>query len=144
MISRAITLEYASEHCKRLFNITTSPDVQSINKLGGFNFSYPRLAIIDGVQDPWRAATPHASGLPDRKSTPSEPFMLIDWGVHHWDEFGLPEDAHVEGLPPPQVVQAHKAEIEIVKEWLKEWEEQHGSSNQELDLERDGATMGEL
>jgi hypothetical protein len=137
MISRAITLEYASIQCEKLFNITTPPDVESINKLGGFNFSYPRLAIIDGLQDPWRYATPHAGGLPDRKSTTSEPFLLIDWGVHHWDEYGLPEDVHVPGLPPPQVTQAHKAEIEFVKAWLKEWEEEKGSSSPELDQEEE-------
>lgn len=142
MISRAITLESASSHCKRLFNITTSPDVESINKLGGFNFSYPRLAILDGLQDPWRSATPHASGLPDRESTTSEPFMLIDWGVHHWDEFGLPEDVHVEGLPPPQVAEAHMAEIEFVKAWLADWKEENGISMlQSMDEEE---TMGEL
>ncbi|UKZ82957.1 hypothetical protein TrVFT333_010757 [Trichoderma virens FT-333] len=135
MISRAITLESASSHCERLFNITTSPDVESINKLGGFNFSYPRLAILDGLQDPWRSATPHATGLPDRKSTTSEPFMLIDWGVHHWDEFGLPEDKHIPGLPPPQVAQAHETEIEFVKAWLKEWEEENGSSSRQSDQE---------
>ncbi|KAH0489738.1 hypothetical protein TgHK011_010153 [Trichoderma gracile] len=142
MISRAITLESASSHCERLFNITTSPDVESINKLGGFNFSYPRLAIVDGLQDPWRSATPHASGLPDRESTTSEPFMLIDWGVHHWDEFGLPEDVHVEGLPPPQVAEAHMAEIEFVKAWLEGWKEGNGRSMlQSMDEEE---TMGEL
>ncbi|RFU81269.1 serine carboxypeptidase s28 [Trichoderma arundinaceum] len=139
MISRAITLESASSHCERLFNITTPPDIESINKLGGFNFSYPRLAILDGVQDPWRSATPHASGLPDRKSTTSEPFVLIDWGVHHWDEFGLPEDIHVAGLPPPQVAEAHKTEIEFVKAWLKEWEVENGSSDREEE-----ESMGEL
>lgn len=135
MISRAITLEYASIHCEKLFNITTPPNVQSINKLGGFNFSYPRVAILNGAQDPWRAATGHASGLPDRKSTTSEPFLLINWGVHHWDEYGLPEDVHVPGLPPPQVTQAHQAEVEFVKAWLKEWEEEKGSSSAGLDRE---------
>ncbi|KAL6825422.1 serine carboxypeptidase S28 domain-containing protein [Trichoderma sp. SZMC 28015] len=142
MISRAVTLKSASSHCEILFNITYSPDVESINKLGGFNFSYPRLAIIDGLQDPWRSATPHATGLPDRKSTISEPFMLIDWGVHHWDEFGLPEDTHVPGLPPPQVTEAHKAEIEFVQAWLKEWEEEKGSSSRQSDQEDE--TMEEL
>ncbi|KAL7941411.1 serine carboxypeptidase S28 domain-containing protein [Trichoderma barbatum] len=134
MISRTITLQSASSHCRILFNITTSPDIESINKLGGFNFSYPRLAILDGEQDPWRSATPHATGLPDRKSTISEPFMLIDWGVHHWDEFGLPEDMQIPGLPPPQVAQAHETEVEFVKAWLKEWEEQNESSSVEEEV----------
>lgn len=122
LISRTITLEFASSHCSRVFNITTPPNVDIINKWGGFNFSYPRVAIIDGEQDPWRAATPHADGLPKRKSTTSEPFILVNWGVHHWDEFGLPEDVSIPGLPPPQVIDVQHKEIEFVKAWLEEWE----------------------
>ncbi|POR36248.1 Putative serine protease EDA2 [Tolypocladium paradoxum] len=119
MVSRALTYDYATTGCRNLFNITARPDVDSINKLGGFNFSYPRLALIDGAQDPWRAATPHAVGLPDRESTTTEPFMLIDWGVHHWDENGLKAD--VEGLPPKQVVEAQQKEVGFVKAWLNEF-----------------------
>lgn len=135
MVSRALTYDYATIRCRKSFNITTPPDVDSINKLGGFNFSYPRLALVDGAQDPWRAATPHAIGLPDRESTTTEPFVLIDWGVHHWDENALRDE--VEGLPPRQVVEAQRQEVEFVKAWLKEFErEQKGGAVEE--------TMGEL
>lgn len=122
MVSRALTAEYSSYTCKSFFNITTRPDVEIINKHGGFNFSYPRVAIIDGKQDPWRSAGSHAIGLPGRKSTPSEPFELVDWGVHHWDENGLDPDSFQEpGLPPKQIVDIQRKEVDIVKGWLKEF-----------------------
>ncbi|PHH70748.1 hypothetical protein CDD82_6953 [Ophiocordyceps australis] len=125
LVSRALTYEYASVLCQRFFNITARPDVESINRHGGFEFSYPRLAIIDGAQDPWREATPHATGHNvGRGSSVTEPFLLIDWGVHHWDEYGLPlaERAQWEGLlPPPQVVGAQREEVRFVRAWLEEW-----------------------
>ncbi|KAG5930049.1 hypothetical protein E4U42_003210 [Claviceps africana] len=122
MASRAVDVEYASYDCKSSFNITARPNVNIINKHGGFNFSYPRVAFIDGKQDPWRAGGPHAIGLPGRVSTPSEPFELIDWGVHHWDESDLSDDAEREpGLPPKQIVDIHRKEVEIVRHWLEEF-----------------------
>ncbi|KAH7348573.1 putative serine protease K12H4.7 [Rhexocercosporidium sp. MPI-PUGE-AT-0058] len=93
LISRTSDLEYNSLVCKYAFNITTPPDVEAINKYGGFGISYPRLAIIDGEQDPWRPATPHASPFNttavNRTDTISEPFSMIAGAVHHWDENGL-------------------------------------------------------
>ncbi|KAG6008643.1 hypothetical protein E4U43_000114 [Claviceps pusilla] len=122
MISRAFSLEYSSYSCKLSFNITTPPDTNIINKHGGLNFSYPRVAFIDGKQDPWRAAGPHAMGLPTRESTPSEPFELVDWGVHHWDENSLSDDVEREpGLPPKQIVDIHHKEVQIVQHWLEEF-----------------------
>ncbi|KAG5975751.1 hypothetical protein E4U58_000091 [Claviceps cyperi] len=134
MISRALGLEYSSYGCKLAFNITTRPDVNIINKHGGFNFSYPRVALIDGKQDPWRAAGSHAMGLPGRESTVSEPFELIDWGVHHWDEFGLSEDDEEPGLPPPQILDIQLKEVEIVKDWLQEFKALHARSGGDVDL----------
>ena len=135
MVSRALTADYSSYLCRAHLNITTRPNVDIINKHGGFNFSYPRVAIIDGRQDPWRCAGSHAIGLPERESTASEPFELIDWGVHHWDEFGLEEGAATEeGLPPKQVVSMQQKEVKIVKRWLKEFEKQGGTrAAEELD-----------
>ncbi|PHH86727.1 hypothetical protein CDD83_9830 [Cordyceps sp. RAO-2017] len=127
MVSRAITLEYASILCPLHFNITTRPDVESINKLGGFDIRYPRIAFVDGAQDPWRQAGPHAIGQPDRASTASEPFILIDPGVHHWDENGLANETEADrGLPPKQVADAQEKEVEFVKAWLQEWDEETG------------------
>lgn len=125
LVSRVLTLDYASVLCRQLFNITTRPDVESINKLGGFNLSYPRLAFIAGAQDPWRQASPHAIGLEPRPSTESEPFILIDPGVHHWDENGVRNETQRRaGLPPKQVAEVQQQEVDFVKAWLKEWQKQ--------------------
>ncbi|OAA69641.1 Peptidase S28 [Cordyceps fumosorosea ARSEF 2679] len=122
LLSRAVTVEYSTVNCRRFFNITTPPDVDAINRHGGFGISYPRLAVIDGMQDPWRAATPHADGQPGRASTTERPFLTIDWGVHHWDEFGAREGATEGGLlPPRQVAENHRRQVEFVTAWLAEW-----------------------
>ncbi|KAK8151696.1 serine carboxypeptidase S28-domain-containing protein [Phyllosticta citrichinensis] len=121
LVSRLLDLDYLSIVCRDAFNITTPPDVDSINKYGGFDISYPRLAIVDGEADPWRQATPHASVAPNRTSTVSEPFILIQDAVHHWDENGLFPNETKPDLPPPPVASAQQAEHDFVLEWLKEW-----------------------
>lgn len=137
LVSRLIDLNYTSIPCVEAFNITEEPDVDVINKHGGFGFSYPRLAFVDGEADPWRAATPHRIGLPERESTTSEPFILIGGGaVHHWDENGLQksndegEGKHPENsdsdLPPEDVKMTQDAEVEFVKAWIKEWRDERG------------------
>ncbi|KAK3330749.1 serine carboxypeptidase S28-domain-containing protein [Apodospora peruviana] len=121
LISRLIDLNYTSVICREAFNISTPPNVEAVNKHGGFGISYPRLAIIDGEKDPWRAATPHAIGLPPRPNTIDEPFILIKDGVHHWDENGLFPNETTPELPPKPVKKAQRAEVEFVKAWMKEW-----------------------
>jgi hypothetical protein len=101
LLSRTIDIEYASFVCRAAFNITDPPDIGVINKYGGFDIRYPRLAIIDGLVsfmfisiahylytfnrqvDPWRYATPHAPSAPKRISTWEEPFIEIKGAVHH-------------------------------------------------------------
>ncbi|KAH6880407.1 peptidase S28 [Thelonectria olida] len=131
LISRLIDIEYSTIHCREAFNITEPPNVESINKLGGLEFSYPRVAFVDGAADPWRAATPHRIGLPERISTVSEPFILIDHGVHHWDENGVKPNITAIDLPPPSVEKAQKAQIEFVKAWLKGWKEEKFSQQED-------------
>ncbi|PQE10786.1 hypothetical protein CJF30_00008948 [Rutstroemia sp. NJR-2017a BBW] len=125
LVSRLIDLDYLSLICVGAFNITTPPDVQRINKYGGFNLTYPRLAYVDGEQDPWRPATPHASPFNttahNRTSTTEQPFILIEGAVHHWDENGLFANETSKGLPPKPVVKAQREEVKFVKEWMKEW-----------------------
>jgi hypothetical protein len=101
--------------------------VDSINKHGSFDISYPRLAIIDGEADPWRGATPHKIGLPERKSTINEPFLLIKNGVHHWDENGLFDNETTRGLPPSPVKNVQRAEVDFVKAWMDEWNREKGA-----------------
>lgn len=123
LISRLIDLEYASLECRLAFNMTAPPDVDSINRLGGFAFSYPRLAIVDGEADPWRAATPHRVGLPERqRSAAADPFLLIAGGaVHHWDENGRFNNESSPQLPPHPVRHAQDVEVLAAKAWMEEW-----------------------
>ncbi|KHN95916.1 extracelular serine carboxypeptidase [Metarhizium album ARSEF 1941] len=128
MIPRALTAKSASLTCEAVFGIKSRPQVETINKHGGFNFSYPRVAFIDGKQDPWRCAGVHADGLPDRSSTWTEPYELMDWGVHQWDENGQGDKQFWEGdmsQAPQQVANMQGKELEIVKKWLKEFRK-HG------------------
>ena len=142
LISRTNNLEYMSIICVSSFNITTPPNTDAINKYGGYALSYPRLAIIDGEQDPWRPACPHASPFnataQNRTSTTSEPFILIQDAVHHWDEYGLFRNETVnkpsELLPPQPVRDVHKQEIDFVRSWMEEWEDA-SSTNGRLEVQ---------
>ncbi|KAL8921069.1 MAG: hypothetical protein Q9172_004223 [Xanthocarpia lactea] len=124
LVSRLLTLEYNSLICRYAFNITSPPDKDAINKYGGFDIAYPRLAIIDGEEDPWRGASPH-SGLAknggNRTSTDEEPFLLVRGAVHHWDENGLFPNETTTTLPPAPVKEVQAQEIKFVKAWLEEF-----------------------
>jgi hypothetical protein len=123
LISRTIDLEYSTIVCRDAFNISTPPDVERINRYGGYDISYPRLAFLDGEWDPWRPATPHAYeyGARRRKSTTSQPFIMIDDAVHHWDENGLFRNETTDKLPPKPVVDAQRQEVKFVMAWMHEW-----------------------
>lgn len=128
LVSRLLDLAYLSTICREAFGITAPPDVDSINRLGGgFDIRYPRLAIVDGEADPWRAATPHAIvGAKDRPSTTDEPFLLIAGGaVHHWDENGLLPGESTADLPPPPILNVQAEEARFVKAWVDEWTAQN-------------------
>ncbi|KAM0322051.1 hypothetical protein ACHAQA_009794, partial [Verticillium albo-atrum] len=126
MISRLIDYNFTSTTCREAFNIYEEPNVEIINKHGGFDFSYPRVAIIDGEADPWRAATPHKIGLDYPASTTSEPRLIIGGGaVHHWDENGIFKNETTCHLPPHPVKEAQQFIVDFVKAWLEEWEEQN-------------------
>ncbi|CAL8577457.1 hypothetical protein XPA_003285 [Xanthoria parietina] len=124
LVSRLLTLQYNSLICRYAFNITTPPDTDAINKYGGFNITYPRLAIIDGEEDPWRGASPHsvlAKNGGNRTSTIEEPFLLIEGAVHHWDENGLFPNETTATLPPAPVKEVQAQEVGFVKAWLEEF-----------------------
>ncbi|KAL7285924.1 hypothetical protein ACG7TL_001038 [Trametes sanguinea] len=125
IISKLITLPYASEICKlayppgHVFKVPAEPNITAVNSLGGYNIAYDRLAIIDGQWDPWRGDTPHS---PDpaahpRPDTTIRPFKLIPQGVHHYDENGLADHSQ----EPPQIRAIHEQEVEFVKAWLKDF-----------------------
>lgn len=126
LISRTIDIPYTSQICRDAFNITEPSNVTAINKYGGFGLSYPRLAIVDGEWDPWRAATPHALGQPNRPNTISRPFILIDKAVHHWDENGLFPNETTPELPPSAVADAQQALTHAVRQWMDDWKTEKG------------------
>ncbi|KAF9690554.1 hypothetical protein EKO04_011282 [Ascochyta lentis] len=120
LISRTLDLDYNSFFCRALFNITTPPDLEKVNKYGGYNNSYPRLAHIGGNADPWRTATP--LWYPDtREDTVEEPWHIISHGVHHWEENGIFDNETTPNLPPYQVIYAQQYLKNFVVEWLAEW-----------------------
>ncbi|KAK5940921.1 hypothetical protein PMZ80_006198 [Knufia obscura] len=127
LISRLVTIPYNMLICNYAFNITGPPDVDRINKFGGFNISYSRLAIIGGEADPWRAASPLATlDVPDRlndTSTVSEPIILIEGAVHHWDENGIFANETTPELPPAPVRNAQAQLAQSVQAWMAEWQQ---------------------
>jgi hypothetical protein len=125
LVSRQITTKYLSLACPLAFNITTRPNLTAVNKYGGFNISYPRLATVGGEADVWRPATPLAT-LPEpdvlnKTSTSSEPIILIQGAVHHWDENGLFPNETTPNLPPAPVASAQKAIVQAAKAWMAEF-----------------------
>ena len=131
LTSRVLDLAALSRYCVEDYGIHERPNVARINQHGGFDFSYPRVAIIDGLADPWRAATPHAAGARERQSTDSEPFVMIDvpeadvWdgmrgGVHHWDQNGLSGEGDI----PEGVRKVQQDVVRFVGVWLGEWKGQ--------------------
>lgn len=146
LISRLIDLKYTSAACSEDFGITTPPDVSIINKHGGHNFSYPRVAIIDGMADPWRPATPHADAAPKRESTDEEPFILVDvpatdvWdgmrgAVHHWDQNGLSGKELDKGEKPPGAISnVHQEVVRFVGVWLEGWKRNTALSQRNAEL----------
>ncbi|KAI6457857.1 hypothetical protein MCOR04_004145 [Pyricularia oryzae] len=121
LISRLIDLPYLTLQCKYTFNMTALPDVDHINKLGGLNFSYPRVAFVDGEADPWLYAGVHAPEAPKRNSTDTEPFLLVKGGVHHWDENGLWDNETTVELPPREILNVQALEVQMIQRWLGEW-----------------------
>lgn len=127
LISRTVNLNYSSIVCRDAFNIDAPADTNAINKYGGFNISYDRLAIIGGEIDPWRPATPlAASQMPfnpaNRPNTTDQPLFLIEGGVHHWDENGVFPNETALNVPTAPVANAQAYEAEFVGAWLKEAE----------------------
>ncbi|SMR42317.1 unnamed protein product [Zymoseptoria tritici ST99CH_1E4] len=123
IISRFDTLERATRECREQFNITGPPDVERVNKYGGYDIAYPRLGFIAGQWDPWTPATPHAFkyGAKNRTSTVSQPFIEIEAAVHHWDENGVFPNETTADFPPRAVQDAQAREVETVLEWMSEW-----------------------
>jgi hypothetical protein len=138
LISRILDVEYERSYCGSLFNISTLPNTTAINKYGGFNISYPRLAIVNGLADVWRDATPASDASSPRESTLSEPWLLIDnppedvWdGIrgagHHWEANGVLANQTKEHVPPKAIAEAQAEIARFVGAWVEEWKESNGA-----------------
>ncbi|KAI1934339.1 low-affinity phosphate transporter [Ophidiomyces ophidiicola] len=119
LISRVIDLEYTSLICREAFGIHKEAETDRVNKWGGYDIEYLRLAFVDGEADPWVEASPHATAAKPRKHTLDKPFILIKDAVHHWDENGVFPNETTPTFPPPRIQKVQAQEIEFVKKWLK-------------------------
>ncbi|KAL1859640.1 hypothetical protein Daus18300_009505 [Diaporthe australafricana] len=138
LISRILDVAYENSYCEAEFNITSPPNITAINKWGGFDISYPRLALINGLADPWREATPAADAAGPRESTVSEPWIVIDnppedvWdGVrgagHHWEANGVFPNETKPQQPPKAIAETQADIVEFVGAWIEEWKSAKGS-----------------
>lgn len=134
MASRYLTVDYYLAQCQATYN--KNPVLDRFNKYGGFNLSYPRLAISTGQLDWFRTVGPLAEYLPggagpyDRPNprvksngTTDQPQIIIQGGYHEWDFPGVFAN---ESITVPKVVtDAKSREVEAVKAWLVEWNATH-------------------
>ena len=132
LVSRVLTPEYESLKCQSAFNRTTPADVDLVNRYGGYDISYKRLAFVGGTGDPWLYATPGSPLAPPRESTDSEPVITMEGAVHHWDENGVTDEekaASTNVLLPPLIVQeAQQKLVDTVQLWVKQWASENGNS----------------
>jgi hypothetical protein len=124
LISSLIDLEYTSEVCRKgypagkHYTMPAHPNVEEVNKIGGFDIAKNRLAFINGQFDPWRPATTASEEYAyggARIDTISQPFKLIANCWHHCDENGN------RTYEPPRVEKIHQQQIQFVQSWLTEW-----------------------
>ncbi|KAI1337974.1 serine carboxypeptidase S28-domain-containing protein [Xylariaceae sp. FL0016] len=124
LLSRVIDTSYEQQWCTWAFpdgeynKIPSSPDIDTYNSFGGFNFSADRLAFIDGDQDVWNGLCYHSDLAPPRQQTSDlHPEMFITGAGHHWDSYGI-LDVDAE---PQFIREAHYWEIRTVKKWLRDF-----------------------
>ncbi|KAM3089064.1 hypothetical protein ACMFMG_000682 [Clarireedia jacksonii] len=122
LISRVLQPEYTQQWCTWAFppgKFNALPPVVNTtlwNQYGGFNFSAPRLAFIDGASDVWLDLCYHShNATSPRISSDLHPEYLITGAGHHWDSYGIKNIS----AEPPFIQQAHLWEIRTVKKWLK-------------------------
>ncbi len=132
IISRTLTPKYYLDACHKRYNITYDPILSRYNKYGGFNLSYPRLAISAGQLDWYRSTNPLAELLADGTPNPrvksngtaTAPQIIIEGGFHEWDLPGVFANESI--TVPKAVTSAKNREIAAVKAWLMEWNQTHG------------------
>jgi len=132
IVSRTLTPKYYLNQCHQTYNITYDPVISRYNKYGGFNMSYPRLAISAGQLDWYRSVNPLADLLADGNPNPrvksngtaSAPDIIIQGGYHEWDLNGLTPN-ETDFKMPVAVKNTQSKELQAVKIWLTEWNQTH-------------------
>lgn len=116
LISKLLDLEYNSRTCQFAFgsSVPKTPNTTMVNQYGDFDLEARRLAFIDGSHDPWLYATVHSPLIHNRTL---ENGVVIDGGIHHWDENGNDDE-------PEEIRKVHQKEIEWVKGWVEEFYQQ--------------------
>ena len=128
LISNVLDVAYTQQWCTWAFppgnvsRIPPTPDLERINRYGGYAVVQDRLARIDGDIDVWNDADFHSNNVPTRYSrNPIEenlhPQLLIAGAGHHWDSYALGSVKNI-SLEPMFIQQAHLWEIRTVKKWL--------------------------
>ncbi|KAL5628333.1 hypothetical protein BROUX41_003081 [Berkeleyomyces rouxiae] len=121
LISSKLTTQASMEICNRAFNRFDLPNTSIINRRGGLSFKYPRVAFINGEQDPWRAVTPHKINRNENLSN-NELFYLIPDAGHAWDRNSIFKNQVIPGIfPPNNVIDAQGYEIWLAQKWIIEW-----------------------
>lgn len=127
LISRLVAIPYSMHVCNHAFGILSLPRTDCINRYGGWDVKDPRLAVVGGEADPWRSATPLApfslSDKLDMTSTASEPKILIQAAIHHWEGNGVLANETTAEFPPWPVAKAQAQIVQFVEEWMVEWEQ---------------------
>lgn len=132
LLSRAVTVNYTQQWCDWSFppgqfnSIPSTPDLDQINKYGGYSVTADRLGHIDGDQDVWNGLCYHSPAAPPRNTSTEEdailnPEMLITGGGHHWETLGI---CNVDG-EPQFIRNAHLWQIRTVKKWLQDCKRTH-------------------
>jgi len=122
LISRVLQKDYTQQWCTWAFpkgkynKIPSTPDLNSYERYGGFNFTADRLAFVDGSSDVWNDLCYHSSLAPSpRISSDLHPELSINGGGHHWDSYGILDVA----AEPQFIREAHYFEIRAVTRWLR-------------------------
>ncbi|EXJ66087.1 uncharacterized protein A1O5_10702 [Cladophialophora psammophila CBS 110553] len=148
MASRMLSPAYFLDRCHRAYNITYGPQLDRLNKYGGPNLSYPRLAISTGQLDYYRALGPLAEFLENGDPNPrlvqnindngdnnngssssiTTPQIIIEGGFHEWDFPGLFQNETAVEMPLA-VQRAKTVEVDAVMAWLREWNATHTNTH---------------
>ncbi|RUS12720.1 peptidase S28, partial [Endogone sp. FLAS-F59071] len=118
LVSTLYTPEYSERQCRFYFPdsiLPETPRIDYINKeFGGWNITDDNIFWINGQFDPWRDVTVNAVEAPKRVNTSASPDVVIQGGIHGWDEYWK------QNITAP-IVEVHDEVIASLRAWLKKF-----------------------